>query len=91
VSGLTENQKQLIQQKWFELDRPGIFEFGSKVFQTVFNRDRRFLRAVGLSHLADRKPSTWPSQLNFRVHVRVRQVFMVLKLTVDFSAFLRVH
>lgn len=71
ISGMTENQKQLVQQKWLELDKAGIFEFGAKIFQTIFTRDKRFLQVVGLSHLVDRKPSTIRAQLNFRVHVQV--------------------
>ncbi|KAI6189858.1 GLOBIN domain-containing protein [Aphelenchoides bicaudatus] len=70
VTGLSDNQKQLIQQKWLELDKAGILEFGFKVFQIVFNRDKKFLKVIGLFHLADRKPNSWKGQVNFRVHTQ---------------------
>jgi hypothetical protein len=70
ITGLNENQKQLILSKWLELDKTSILDFGRSVLETVFKRDKKFLRVISSSHLAERT-SAWKASTNFRVLVQV--------------------
>lgn len=72
ITGLNSNQKQLIQQRWFELNKSEILDMGSNVFTNVFRRERKFLRVIGLAHLADRNHNAWKSHKNFRLLIEVR-------------------
>ncbi|KAH7730499.1 Protein T19C4.5 a [Aphelenchoides avenae] len=68
VTGLTSNQKKLIVLKWREMDRITIQDMGRNVFETIFRREPRFLRVIGLEELAESQ--LWRSHVSFRVHVQ---------------------
>uniref|UniRef100_A0AC35UIN6 RGS domain-containing protein n=1 Tax=Rhabditophanes sp. KR3021 TaxID=114890 RepID=A0AC35UIN6_9BILA len=65
---LSNTQKRLIQLIFEETDKLTFYDFVHNVFQTIFSRDKRLLKVIGLEVCERYQDDVWEQHINFKMH-----------------------